>query len=167
MSLVAQKTERMLQNNTDSIVGLGASGSIFASTMNVSCQTIDVKTLKFDRERKNRILEVNLPSNLPAEPILVDDVMVSGKTLGDVSCKIGKSCLAAVGLAFKSKSSQKRANVKELIAGLEFCREGGGYIPLNSIDSLKEFPDRLNVLTRKYFLSCEDEFKQAICAEDL
>lgn len=160
---LARQLKKLLGNDEqERIVGVGNGGYNFASWINNVCPVIEVETVRFDVDRSRRELSVG-DFNLDYKPVLVDDVAVSGQTLGSVVKSLDVSAeTVAVGLLYKSKTTRKRIGVNDIRAGLTYCREGGGNPPINSYTTLRKVPERLEELAEKYFDGADGKFVERL-----
>lgn len=150
----------------DRLVGVGNSGTELCEMIaGRKVPNVDVRTTNYKRERSERSLEVGEIPNVSA-PVLIDDIAVSGLTLGQVVGNFkqaGRPTEAAVGFSMKSKRMRRLIGLGESFSSLvTYSLEGGGSPPINSISSLRSFPDRRDELIEKYFSSVNDEFEQLI-----
>lgn len=148
------------------LVGVGNSGAQICDLIaGFRTPRISVDTIEYCREREKRRLSVGEVPKIKA-PILVDDVAVSGLTLGIVARRTelyNGSASAIVGLAMKSKRAKREVGLRERFRPLiTYSLEGGGSPPINSISSLLQYPDRLEELVRKYFPTDETNFTQIL-----
>lgn len=143
------------------IVGLGASGGVFARRLAPECAIVPIETIRFDRDRANRVLKVGRLV-LPKAPIAIDDVAVSGVTIRSVSAQLSPLTTVGVGMLYKSKRTRRMAGVADLRSGLTYSRNGGGNPPINSVATLQAIPGRLNELAERYFVNNSKDFKQLV-----
>jgi hypoxanthine-guanine phosphoribosyltransferase len=149
------------------LVGVGTSGSELCERIvdSDNVPRIEVATAKYARERQERRLTIGEIPDIN-NPILVDDIAVSGLTLGAVSRRVEKTKqtpAAVVGMCMKSKRLNRMVGLGERFMPLiTYALEGGGSPPINSTRSLLAYPERLAALTKKYFPNDGTEFKQLI-----
>ncbi|MBP7837547.1 hypothetical protein KA021_02520 [Candidatus Saccharibacteria bacterium] len=149
------------------LVGVGNSGSELCERIvgSDNAPRIEVATAEYARERQERRLTIGeIPDT--NNPILVDDIAVSGLTLGAVSRRVEeteKTPTAIVGMCMKSKRLKKMVGLGERFMPLIiYALEGGGSPPINSTKSLLAYPERLDELVEKYFQNNRADFKQLI-----
>ena len=148
-------------------MGVGNSGSELCERIvgSDNAPRIEVATAEYARERQERRLTIGeIPDT--NNPILVDDIAVSGLTLGAVSRRVEeteKTPTAIVGMCMKSKRLKKMVGLGERFMPLIiYALEGGGSPPINSTKSLLAYPERLDELVEKYFQNNRADFKQLI-----
>lgn len=153
-----------LNGASDRLIGIGASGTEFARRIRRDAPSVTVKTRCFSREREKRQLEAEA-CRLDYEPVLLDDLAVSGLTLA-VARRATEpiASTVAIGMLFNSQTTRRRIGVDDIISGVTYCRLGGGNPPINSIKTLREIPERLDDLVSRYFNGSAD-FKQVIKGE--
>lgn len=160
--LATKLTNSLNEDEVTNVVGVGTSGDSFARLIKPGAETIKVVTKRYDRVREKRELEI-VPRILDYKPVLVDDVAVSGLTLSLAAQRVSPEPItAAVGLMLKSKTACRRIAIADLRSGLVYSRVGGGTPPINSISSLQEFPERLSMLSSRYFGDKSEEIKMLI-----
>ncbi len=100
------------------LVGVGTSGSELCERIvdSDNVPRIEVATAKYARERQERRLTIGEIPDIN-NPILVDDIAVSGLTLGAVSRRVEKTKqtpAAVVGMCMKSKRLNRMVGLGEL-----------------------------------------------------
>lgn len=167
-ALACALARRLTNEEVTQIVGIGDSGADFARRVYPDARQIGVTTVRFDRDRAKRELFVGaLPCGLDRPLVLVDDVMVSGRTLQIVQETLDFSVkTAGVGLLYDSTRSRRRSGIPDVRFGLLYSRIGGGSPPTNSIATLRAIPDRLDELAERYFRGSET-FKRIVRGGDL
>jgi hypothetical protein len=128
-------------------------------------ETLGVETVAFVRERERRTLEVK-PCELAYQPILIDDIAVSGLTLAVARAKVEPTPeTAVVGMLYRSRRLRRRIGTEDIRSGVTYCRLGGGSPPINSAKTLCQVPERLDALACRYFDDSE-ELKRIITGEE-
>lgn len=149
--LAARVSNLMNDDEIERVAGVGNSGFAFARRVSGECKKIPVETSKFSKTREGRVLLVD-QIKFETEPVLVDDLAVSGLTLSTVLDKVMPSPdVAVVGMLYNSKTTRKLIGVGDLRYGFSYSRIGGGRPPINSIETLWRLPERCGELALKYF----------------
>lgn len=163
---LAAKTARGICDiSKENLLAVGSSGYKFAQFINPQVGFIEVETLRFDRERDKRSLRV---SEFATEKnmVLVDDLAVSGLTLAVAAKSISPTPnMAVVGMLFKSKTTRRLIGANDIRSGLTYTCIGGGRPPINSLASLREYPERAKELAQKYFGVFDNQFCEVINQE--
>ena len=135
----------------DAVIGLGASGGRFAQIVSPGCAQQKIETISFSRERANRVLACEIISR--SSPVtLIDDIAVSGATFRQAIQSVkAKTQTVGSGLLYDSKTTRKEIGLQDIRSPIIFSRVGGGRVPINSIDSLVNFPERCQELADRYF----------------
>lgn len=140
------------------IVAVGSSGTGFARRFAPACPTLPIETTAFNRQRELRQLLAE-PLAFDGEPILVDDLAVSGLTLAVANRALQPAAqTAGVGMLYGSKTTMRMIGLDDIRYGLMYVRQQGGRPPVNSLDSLRAFPDRCQVLAERYFSAQQAAF---------
>ena len=148
------------------VIGVGNSGGNCARLIKPNCPVIAVETIEYNRDRLKRVLEVGHLSLSAINPILIDDVAVTGKTLYEVRRKLktenNPSNIALVGLMYASRKVFKQIGAEDIRTAIIYSNENGSKTPLNSLDALRANSSGvLDSLAATYFNNSE-EFKNLI-----
>lgn len=143
-------------------VGVGSSGYSFALQVDESSTQQPIRTLRYSRNRDERELECsNVVSDYPVR--LIDDTVVSGVTLQAAKSAV-TARLAGIGVAmmFDSKRARSRIGGTQVDTAMLYSSSGGGRVPVNSIDSLRSYPERARDLSERYFEGANESFAQIL-----
>jgi hypothetical protein len=163
LGVLALQTAKLLDNEErQRIVGVGTSGIEFAKRINPAAPSIPVQTIAFSRQRASRQLSVGAQI-FASEPILTDDVVVSGRTLEAVnSAMTPPATVAVTGLLLRSKRTRQLAGVADLRAAVSYAKDGGGNPNINSVETLMAIPERLDELAERCFGDLAPSFKELL-----
>ena len=130
--------------------------------MSPGCAQQKIETISFSRERANRVLACETISR--SRPvILVDDIAVSGSTLRQAIQSVNaKTQTIGLGLLYDSRTTRNEIGVQDVRSPIIFSRDGGGKLPINSIDSLVNFPERCQELANRYFGGSSELFDSLV-----
>lgn len=164
MSLIADKLKTQLSTEQRrQLISVGSSGAALAAQLSEGCPNIGVETLVYERERANRELAV---SPLKLQPVLIDDIAVSGLTLSLARQAVQPQPeTVALGMLYRSKTTRRRIGVENVRAALIYSRLGGGSPPINSVSTLLRNPERLNILAETYFNDCAKLFGSVLTGD--
>lgn len=121
-----------------------------------------IETVQFAQERERRQLRAELVE-VEGLPVLVDDLAVSGTTLAVATSYVAPEAqTAGVGMLYDSRTTRRSIGIQDIRSGLVYAREQGGRPPVNSLDSLRAFPDRCEALAERYFAEDQAAFCELI-----
>lgn len=171
--LLVTSLKKQMPLQVDTLIGIGNSGLRYANSLALPNQKVlplPIMQRMPSNKRDKMIVSANPIEIESKASILVDDVLVSGRT-ASVSVKATEGCNGElmVGCLFDGDENINKLSqmgVRGLYAALVYRSQYLKMkVPMNTLDTLLSYPERLQTLNDKYF-KCPTRILRA-CFKDL